>query len=261
MPDKQSTLLEVEIVHQADVMQEVLRQRPSTVEEIVRHCLDREPTDWIVTGAGDSLFAGMCAEVWFAEAAGVPLRAIHALHFSRYLYKSVTSRSVVFALSYSGNTARVVEAAVAAKSRGATVIAITVSADSRLVKIADYWLPNDAENERSNCRTSSFQAACLLLRMVADRVAQLSGSRPLPSPDGLPTAVRDLATSAKEPVRRIVDELPDDLTFTVIGGGYAYPIAQYGSAKLYEAATIPAHVAASRDRCSHTASERMASNS
>lgn len=242
MTNTRSTLLEGEILQQADVLREVMQQRSSAVEEIVQRCLDHKARDWVVTGAGDSLFAGMCAEVWFAEAVGIPLRAIHALHFSRYLYKSVNDQSVVFALSYSGNTARVVEAATAAKSRGATVIAITASADSRLVEIADCWLPNDALNERSNCRTSSFQAACYLLRMVADQVARVSGASPLPSASNLPEAVHDLATGAKEPVRRIVAALPDGLTFTVIGGGYAYPIAQYGSAKLYEAATIPAHV-------------------
>lgn len=243
MTAEQSTLLEGEIRNQANVLRDVLRQRPSTMEEVVQHCLGLQPADWIVTGCGDSLFAGMCAEVWFPDAAGIPLRAIHALHFSRYLYKGVDRHSVVFALSYSGNTARVVEAAVAAKSRGATVVAITANEDSRLVEIADCWLPNDALGERSNCRTGSFQAACLLLRMMASRLAELSGVASLPTPAGLPDAVQDLSRDAAEPVRRIVEDLPDGLTFTLIGGGYSYPIAQYGSAKLYEAATIPAHVA------------------
>lgn len=243
MADDVSTFLAKEILQQGDVLRTVLQQRPTSVEEIVQCCRMLGITDWVVTGCGDSLFAGMCAEVWFPAAAGIPLRAIHALHFSRFLYKGVNRHSVVFALSYSGNTARVVEAAVAAKSRAATVVAITANADSRLVEIADYWLPNDAVGERSNCRTSSFQAACLLLRMVAVQGAALSGSASLPSPEGLPDAVEELSRDVAVSVRRIVDKLPDGLSFTVIGGGYGYPIAHYGAAKLYEAATIPAHVA------------------
>lgn len=238
-----STLLQGEILGQGDVLEQVLRRRPAQVEDLVRHCLAREPRDWVVTGCGDSFFAGMCAEVWFADAAAIPLRAIHALHFSRYLYKSVNARSIVFALSYSGNTARVVEAAVAARSQGAMVVAITANPDSRLVEVADLWLPNDADNERSNCRTGSFAAACLLLRMVADRVAGTSGLPPLPSAQDLPEVVRILSREAADPVRHIVDALPDGLSFTVIGGGYSYPTAQYGVAKLYEAATIPGHAA------------------
>lgn len=238
-----SSLLAKEILEQGAVLKQVLDRRAAEVEEVVRQCLAREPRDWVVTGCGDSLFAGMCAEVWFADAAATPLRAIHALHFSRYLYKSVHQSSIVFALSYSGNTARAVEAAVAAKSRGALVVAITANADSRLVEVADCWLPNDARNERSNCRTQSFQAAALLLRMVANRVATVAGHAAPPEPDDLPNVVDTLSRAASEPVRAIVGALPDGLNFTVIGGGYSYPVSQYGAAKLFEAATIPAHVA------------------
>lgn len=227
---------------QGAVLARVLERRAEAIEEIVGQCLAREPRDWVVTGCGDSLFAGMCAEVWFADTAARSLRAIHALHFSRYLYKSVNRHSIVFVLSYSGNTARVVEAAVAAKARGAMVVAITANADSRLVRIADCWLPNDAQGERSNCRTGSFQAAALLLRMVANRMAAVSGLTPLPDADDLPDAVRAFSREAAERIHRIVDALPGGLSFTVIGGGYGYPVAQYGAAKLYEAATIPAHV-------------------
>ncbi len=238
-----STLLQREILDQGSVLEQVLSRRSGQVADLVRQCITHNPRDWVVTGCGDSLFAGMNAEVWFSDVAGIPLRAIHALHFSRYLYKSVNAHSIVFALSYSGNTARVVEAAIAAKSQGATVVAITANSQSRLVEIADLWLLNDAEQERSNCRTASFAAACLLLRMVADAVAAAFDLPPLPNAEGLPDVVRTMSRDAAEPIRRIVDALPDGLSFTVIGGGYSYPVAHYGSAKLYEAATIPAHVA------------------
>jgi glucosamine--fructose-6-phosphate aminotransferase (isomerizing) len=240
--DEQSSWLGTEILQQGNVLERVLQRRPAEVKEIVRACLAREPHDWVVTGCGDSLFAGLCAEVWFPAAAGLPLRAVHALHFSRYLYRGTGPRSVVFVLSYSGNTARVVEAAVAAKSRGACVVAVTANAASRLVEIADFWLPNDAEGERSNCRTGSFQAACLLLRLAANGLGELTEGTLLADPTGLPSAVRDFSTQCADQVKRIVDSLPDGLTFTSIGGGYCFGVACYGAAKLYEAATIPAHV-------------------
>jgi glutamine---fructose-6-phosphate transaminase (isomerizing) len=236
------TRLAEEILRQGAVLERVLQLRPAELEEVMRACLTREPRDWVAVGCGDSLFAGMCAEVWFPAAAGVPLRAVHALHFSRYLYRGADSRSVVFALSYSGNTARVVEAAVAAKSRGASVVAVTANAMSRLVELADFWLPNDADGEQSNCRTGSFQAASLLLRLAASELGELTGAPPLPGPAGLPAAVRDFSAECANQVKRIVDALPDGLTFTSIGSGYCYAIACYGAAKLYEAATIPAHV-------------------
>ena len=238
-----SPWLASEIIHHGTVLRAVLRERGASVAEIVRACRRVSPRHWVVTGCGDSLFAGLCAEYWFADACRLPLRAIHALEFSRYLYKTVDERTVVFALSYSGNTARVIEAAVAAKSRGATVIGMTANAHSRLVELSDYWLPNDAIDERSNCRTGSFQAACLLLRLFAWHLARESGEDPALGPiDGLPDLVNRLSSDCKDTVQRIVDALPEALTVTYVGGGYAYATAHYGAAKLYEAATIPAHV-------------------
>lgn len=235
--------LEHDMRRQARVLSHVLERRGERVDEIVRGCLNRGVEQWLVTGCGDSLFAGMCAEYWFAAAAGTPLRAIHALEFSRYLYRGVNARTAVFAISYSGNTARVVEAATAARSRDAALIAVTANGESRLVQMADWWLPNDADDDRSNCGTGNFQAAALLLRCAATRLAELTGgSRGLRSAGGLPQAVGALVESSNESVRGIVESLADNLSFTVIGGGYAYPMALYGAAKLYEAATIPAHV-------------------
>src|SRR4029077_320977 len=57
-------------------------------------------------------------------------------------------------------------------------------------------------------------------------------------------AVETLTTQAADPIRSIVARLPaESLEFTLIGGGYGHALACYGGAKLYEAATIPAHVA------------------
>ena len=227
--------LAAEIAEQEDLLRTILARRADDVALVVSELLEREPLSWIATGCGDSLFAGMCAEYWFADLAAVPLRALHAHAFSRYLYRAIDARSVVFAISYSGTTARVIEAAVAARSRGAHVIAVTSNEHSELVQLADAWLPNDAHMERSNTRTLSFQATCALLHLAA---ATLHGSTSL-HPD-LPAAVGQ-AVALAEPLDAIVDALAADSEITVIGGGPAHPIACYGAAKLYEAATIPAH--------------------
>lgn len=236
-----ASALEREIAQQGDLLEQVRAARRDDVEALLERIPSPAVRRWAVIGAGDSLFSGMCAQYWFAEAAGLPLDAHNALAYSRYLYRASDEDSVVFAVSYSGTTVRVVEAARAAKSRGATVVAITANGDSPLVELADAWLPNDAASERSNTRTVSFQATALLLRMVADGIAERLGATGLPALDGIGAAVDALAVSSEAAVSAAVAELPEALTWIVVGGGYGHPVASYGAAKLYEAATLTAH--------------------
>jgi glutamine---fructose-6-phosphate transaminase (isomerizing) len=227
--------LAAEINEQDDLLRRILARRGDDVANAVADLLGRGTRSWVATGCGDSLFAGMCAEYWFAELGGQTLRALNAHAFSRYLYRTVDERTAVFAVSFSGTTARVIEVAIAARSRGATVVAITANEQSELVELSDLWLPNDAKGERSNTRTLSFQATCALLHLSA---ATLGAS----AVDARVAGAVGEAVALAEPVDAIAAELPEG-EITIIGGGLAHPIACYGAAKLYEAATIPAHAA------------------
>lgn len=241
-PDGQNSLLEQEIPQQGDVLRAAAAHVGDAVGSVVSEALARGCDDWVVTGCGDSLFAGMCAEVWFAQLAGRRLRAVHAMELSRYQYTALTPRSIVVAVSHSGTTARVVEAARAASSRGAYVVAVTANAESELARIADISIDNSVRGERSNTRTASFQAVALLMRTLAERLAGTCGD-----PRTRYAYLADMVDAYVGEARQHVDALSAvSLTaehWIVVGAGHGHAVAEYGMAKLYEAATLPAHVA------------------
>lgn len=239
--DTQRSQLEQEIPLQGSALRRALAAYVDPVETVLAEATARGTDDWIVTGCGDSLFAGMCAEVWFAQRAGLRLRALEAMSLSRYLYPSLGARSTVFALSHSGTTARVLEAARGARARGAFVVAVTANADSALADLADVWVDNAVQGERSNTRTASFQAVCALMHSLADGLAVRSGSAR--------SGLGHLAAAVDgfvEPARRQVEALDGELLagehWLFTGAGTGHATAHYGMAKLYEAATVPAHV-------------------
>ena len=231
------SLLEQEIPLQPEVLRRAGLSFAGPVRELLAALADRGVDDWVVTGCGDSFFTGLCAEVWFARLAGRRLRAVQAMQLSRETYESLTDRSVVVAVSHSGTTARVVEAARAARSRGAFVVAVTANPASELNGLADFAIDNSVSGERSNTRTASFQAVALLMRMLAEEVG---GHRN----DELPAGVA-LVPAALETSRRAVQLLPEDVLsgehWIFTGSGLGYAVAEYGMAKFYEAATLPAH--------------------
>lgn len=235
------TFLAHEIPRQGSALRTAAASFASTVEPIVAHARSLGADDWVVTGCGDSLFAGMCAEVWCAAAAGVRLRAVHAMELSRYLYPALTERSVVIAVSHSGTTARVIEAARAARSRGAYVVALTSNADSELAAIADLWVDNAVRAERSNTRTASFQAVALFMRTLATVLA--GGEADAGFAEARAAAIEKYVGIAGEQVAALPAEVLASTQWCMVGAGPSYAVAQYGTAKLYEAATVPAHVA------------------
>lgn len=232
------SLLEQEIPRQGDALRRAAGFFEQPVAELLECVAPRDVNDWVVTGCGDSLFVGVCAEVWFARLAGRRLRAVQAMQLSRETYESLTARSVVIAVSHSGTTARAVEAARAARARGAFVVAVTANPASELATSADLWIDNSVRGERSNCRTASFQAVALLLRMLAEALSAGAGRQVRPVD---PTVVEEFV----EPARRQVDQIaPEDLTgehWIYTGSGLGLAAAEYGMAKAYEAATLPAH--------------------
>ena len=233
----QPSLLEQEIPLQPEALRRAGESYAGPVHALLEALADRDVDDWVVTGCGDSFFTGLCAEVWFARLAGRRLRAVQAMQLSRETYGSLTERSVVVAVSHSGTTARVVEAARAARSRGAFVVAVTANPESKLSGLADFWIDNSVRGERSNTRTASFQAVALLMRMLAEAV----GGRRI---DGPPPGVAFVPTSL-ETSRREVELLPEEAVsgehWIFAGSGLGFAVAEYGMAKLYEAATLRAH--------------------
>lgn len=232
------SLLEQEIPLQPEVLRRAARTFAGPVAELLARVSRRDVDDWVVTGCGDSLFAGMCAEVWFARLAGRRLRAVQAMQLARETYESLTPRSVVLAVSHSGTTARTLEAARAARSRGAFVVAVTANPSSELAQFADLWVDNSVREERSNCRTASFQAVSLLMRMLAEGLASQDGQEVRSvQPELLETYIKHARDQVGEiPERELAT---DHWIFT--GSGLNMAAAEYGMAKLYEAATLPAH--------------------
>lgn len=232
------SLLEQEIPLQPEALRRAAKSFAGPVADLLDRLSPRHIDDWVVTGCGDSLFAGLCAEVWFARLAGRRLRAVQAMQLSRETYDSLTSRSVVLAVSHSGTTARVLEAAGAAHSRGAFVVAVTANPESQLAGSADLWIDNSVRDEQSNCRTASFQAVSLLMRMLAEALARSVGR-------DAPTVNADVLEPYVEGSRRQVEQLcdaelaGDHWIFT--GSGLGLAAAEYGMAKAYEAASLPAH--------------------
>jgi glutamine---fructose-6-phosphate transaminase (isomerizing) len=199
---------------------------------IATHELDRV----FLVGAGDSLAVMLAARLALEAMLGVPCEPVQSLELAYYLAHDVSPRSLVIALSSSGETTRTVEALLVAQAQGALTLAITNKPESTLAREATSVLSVDAT--RIGWPTQSSTAPLGLLLRLAGLVGEARGAAPaaklLAELDGLP-ALMTRTLEIADPV--IAEQAAAEATgrmYLFTGAGPSYAAAVVAAAKVKE---------------------------
>ncbi len=130
-----------------------------------------------IVGCGTSYHAGLIARQLIEKWSRVPVSVEIASEF-RYRDPIVTPRTLVVAITQSGETADTLEAMKQSRAKGAKVVAITNVAGSRATRESDAVLFIKAKMEVSVAATKSFLAQNTLLALLALYIAQEKGAMP-----------------------------------------------------------------------------------
>ncbi|MET0384508.1 MAG: glutamine--fructose-6-phosphate transaminase (isomerizing) [Polyangiales bacterium] len=152
-----------EILEQPSLLRLLAERAPVYVKDLAAR-IDQAQEVFVV-GCGSSAHAAHVAQYLFARAG----RRVHYSNASEfaYLYPFLGSRSLVIALSQSGETVDVLDAVRAARERGAGVVGITNVEGSTLWRQADFALPLGVGPERCVLATKSLSAQLALLLLTA----------------------------------------------------------------------------------------------
>jgi len=229
----------------------VIRDQIATVWPAVRALLDDLPIETIpgvvLTGCGDSYFAGLAARRAFEHYSGLPARAIGALDLARYDVDTLPPGTLVLAVSYSGQVARTVEAARNAAYVSATVVAITGHPERRLAATAGRVLPLAIPSPGYSLGTSTYAGLLLALYLLAIGLGQRRGVLTADRAQSLVDELRAMAVPVEGAIAASSDSLRDyaarlasDGTETVLflGAGPNEASALFGAAKLFEGAQL-----------------------
>jgi len=147
--------------------------QPKAISDTLKNCLgsinsfvpERPfPRNIIFLGMGSSYFSSIYAEYLFSGLSEVDVEAILA---SEQLYypKRIDSRSLVLAISQSGESIETVKVVKKLKRSGARIWSITNSANSTLAELADRSLLTYAGEEKCSA-TKTFLSTLVLLYML-----------------------------------------------------------------------------------------------
>jgi glucosamine--fructose-6-phosphate aminotransferase (isomerizing) len=188
---------------------------------------------------GTAYYAALVGAALFQDWLGVPARATVASEF-RYSPPPLDAKTLVVAVTQSGETADTIAAARLAHERGAPLVAVTNTVGSAITRESDASVFLQAGPEVAVAATKTFVTQVLTLVMLAADVARLDGKLSPTEMRTLTAALRklpdqaqraiDLAVSAEEIAARYADAAG----FMYIGRSFGYPAALEGALKIKE---------------------------
>lgn len=218
-----------EILDTPRALRETLEKGRPEFEAVVRRTRWGEGPIYMV-GCGSSMLVGLTGALAFEVLLGWPVVVRSAVDFETYALSALRPRSVLLAISQSGESYETLEAAGAARARGAVLLALTNNSTSPLAQMADgVFLLRAGEEHGPGMKTVVCQQAALTyVSLVAARTLKRHHHQldVLEEEfEKLPGHVEWVLTQLKDAVRSFASELKVSRSLCVVGGGFYQPAA------------------------------------
>jgi glucosamine--fructose-6-phosphate aminotransferase (isomerizing) len=199
-----------------------------------------------LVACGTASYAALVGAAAIEEWTGLPARVTVGSEF-RYSPPPLDERTLVIAVTQSGETADTIAPTRLARERGCTIVAVTNTVGSAITREADAVLFLQAGPEIAVAASKTFVTQCTTLIVLAAAMAKLRGTFAEADEVELGSALRHLpdaatralalnAPGARDLARRYVNSRG----FMFVGRGATYPAALEGALKLKEISYVHA---------------------
>ncbi|MEU7033911.1 glutamine--fructose-6-phosphate transaminase (isomerizing) [Streptomyces sp. NPDC046237] len=205
----------------------------------------READKVVIIACGTAFHAGMIAKYAIEHWTRIPCEVELASEF-RYRDPILGQRTLVIAISQSGETMDTLMALRHAREQGAKVLAVCNTNGSTIPRESDAVLYTHAGPEVAVASTKAFLTQLVACYLLALYLGQVRGTK---WGDEIHAVVRELSRIADEvervletmePVRALARSLADKDTVLFLGRHVGYPVALEGALKLKELAYMHA---------------------
>jgi glucosamine--fructose-6-phosphate aminotransferase (isomerizing) len=226
-----------EISEQNETILRALQQDERIVRGICNRI--RQAGGTFFVGCGSSYNASLIGSYFFSKIAGVHVNTILASEFENYEH-FLTDKTLIFAISQSGETADVLDAVNAGKGRGSTVVGIVNRDGSILSRESDANLFMNSGPEICVLSTKTYTSQVVLMNMLAYALAG-NYEKGLEKIGGLYVDIYNLTSrSMREYLQNLAELLYDKRDIYLIGRGAQYATALEAALKIKEVSYIHA---------------------
>lgn len=207
-------------------------------------------TDVYLVAHGSSYNASVCVSSLFSRLTGLPVWSLTPAEFVWWPAMDwrckPAGKSLVIAISQTGTSSGVLEAAAYAKKAGCTVFGITNEPNSALTRLADSVINLDCGFEDSNAKTKGYSATLLVLILLGMWIGKKKGVLPISKEEIITTELAAQVEILLDVSQRIQEwciqrKFYHNCTHLLfIGSGMNFGTALEGQLKLVETMTVPA---------------------
>ena len=197
-----------------------------------------------LTACGTSCHAALIGEYLIEEFARTPVEVEYASEF-RYRNPILTPKTVVIAISQSGETADTLAAIRTAKENNALCLGICNVVGSTIARetIAGIYIHAGPEIGVASTKAFTSQVTVLTLLTILlgqrKKVKKVRRDRIIQELSTLPSKAEQILQTAQD-IREIARKYSEQRNFLYLGRGYNYPVALEGALKLKEISYIHA---------------------
>jgi glucosamine--fructose-6-phosphate aminotransferase (isomerizing) len=205
----------------------------------------REATRIEFVACGSAYYASLVGAAAVEAWAGIPARATVGSEF-RYSPPPLDGRTIVVAVTQSGETADTIAPTRFARLRGAPIVAVTNTVGSAITREADAVVFLQAGPEIAVAASKTYVTQVTTLVLLAAAIAKLRGALATDDELELGQALHELpdaagrALEASGGVRELARRFVNSRGFMFVGRGFSYPAALEGALKLKEVSYIHA---------------------
>ena len=234
-----------EICEQPDTVRDAMRGRIAHEDSAAKlGGLDMNPAELrdvsriVLTGCGTALHAARVGEYTIEQLANIPVDVDFASEY-RHRNTPPTERTLVFAISQSGETADTLGALRESKRKGYRTLGICNNVASTIARESDGGVYMHAGPEIGVAATKSFTSQLIIVTLIGlllGRMRQLStaqGKRIIDALEALPGQIEQVLKLSDQ-IKGIAKKYKDASGMLFFGRQFNYPIALEGALKLKE---------------------------
>jgi glucosamine--fructose-6-phosphate aminotransferase (isomerizing) len=239
-----------------------IHEQPESLRQAIAGRVTREDHVWLeelegfaetlaaierveLIACGTASYASLVGAAAIQDWVGIPARVTVGSEF-RYSPPPIDGKTLVIAVTQSGETADTIAPTRLARERGAPIIAVTNTVGSAITREADRVLFLQAGPEIAVAASKTFVAQVTTLVILAAAIAKSRGTLGLEQEQEIGAALRALpaaAARALENASGVADlarRYVNSRGFMFVGRGYTYPTALEGALKLKEVSYVHA---------------------